>query len=58
MYLNKAFQISCIVPSAILIPVFAVLLWKVKHGSDYKFVKNVVWLLLISNLSLIGFSVS
>lgn len=42
----------------ILIPVFGVLLWKVKRGSDYKFVKNVVWLLLISNLSLIGFGIA
>ena len=58
MHGNKAYYISFYVTSGILIPFFGVLLWKVKNGSDYKFVKTVVWLLLVSNLAAIAFAIS
>lgn len=55
---NKAYYISFFVTSLILIPVFSFLLWKVKKGSGYKFVKTVTWLLIASNVAAIAFAIA
>ena len=54
----QGFLLTQWITSGILIPVYCLILYKVRHGTQYKFVTNIVWLLLISNVAVIVFSVA
>ena len=51
------FQLSLYIPNAILIPCYGTLLVRVYRGSNFVFVKQIGWLLLVSSAAGIGWAV-
>ena len=51
------YGLSFIIPNAILIPGIVALLHRVYRGSDYAYIKQIGFLLLISSTAAVGYGV-
>ena len=58
MNLVDVYFLSYYISSGLLIAILAVLLLKVNKGSKFRFVKLVLWLLLISNTAAITYAIA
>jgi len=52
----QGFLLTQWITAGCLIPTYAVVLYKARHSGNDKFVKNIAWLLLASNVAVLTYS--
>jgi len=52
---NELYVLSLIIPSGILLVIYGLLLFRVYRGTNYAFIKQIGWLMMVSNAATVVF---